>query len=243
VVWRWRRAAVACAALVASAALVQPRLASAARPLVTDDAFIVEHGACQVETWGQIGPAGDEFWLLPACNFFADLEITAGFAMLPSVPDSAPDKPAFGLQVKTVFLPVEERGYGIGLTLGTLVNGSLAAEEELLGTAYGHIPATVLLGDDLAEIDANLGFRYEAGDGEVRATWALAGEIALFGPLSAVAEVYGSSRENPFSQAGLRFTLVPEVLLFDTTYGIQIGGPSDERWMTVGLRFTPPPFF
>jgi hypothetical protein len=239
------RAALPRAALLffVLAATGQPRIARAARPLVTDDAFLVERGACQLETWGQLGPAGDQFWALPACNLVADLEITAGFAILPPEPDAAPNEPAFVAQVKTVLLPMEERGYGFGLAFGTSVNGSVADAEELLGTVYGYIPASLLLADDRLEIDANLGFRYESEDAEVRATWGLAGQIDLFGPVSAVAELYGSSREHPFAQAGLRFSLVPDRLQLDTTYGLQIGGPSDEQYMTVGLRFTPPPFF
>ena len=37
----------------------------AARPFVTDDARSTDKGACQLETWGQLGPDDDQFWFLP----------------------------------------------------------------------------------------------------------------------------------------------------------------------------------
>ncbi len=68
-----KRAAIAFAAF---GALVTP--AHAARPLITDDARIVDAGACQVESWLKHGEGLREAWALPGCNFTGNLEVTAG---------------------------------------------------------------------------------------------------------------------------------------------------------------------
>jgi hypothetical protein len=54
--------------------------AHAGRPLVTDDAGIVEARACHVESWLQDESGSRAFWALPACNPAGNLELTLGGA-------------------------------------------------------------------------------------------------------------------------------------------------------------------
>ena len=51
------------------AALAMPFAAQAARPLVTDDARIVDPKACQLETWTRFNRGSTEHWVQPACIF------------------------------------------------------------------------------------------------------------------------------------------------------------------------------
>ena len=54
--------------------------AHAARPLITDDARLVDAKACQVESWVRTNKDSKEYWALPACNFTGNLELTFGGA-------------------------------------------------------------------------------------------------------------------------------------------------------------------
>jgi hypothetical protein len=87
----------------------------AARPMVTDDARIVDAKACQVESWVRRNDSSTEFWALLACDPTGNLEITFGGALtrdggLTQTTDVV-------LQGKTIFRPLETNGWG-GWTCG-----------------------------------------------------------------------------------------------------------------------------
>ena len=52
--------------------------AFAARPMMTDDARIVDPQSCQLESWTKVYERHNEFWALPACNPFGFFELTVG---------------------------------------------------------------------------------------------------------------------------------------------------------------------
>ena len=52
--------------------------AYAARPMLTDDARIVDPKACQLESWIRDSKHITEYWALPACNVSENLEVTIG---------------------------------------------------------------------------------------------------------------------------------------------------------------------
>jgi hypothetical protein len=54
--------------------------AQAARPMVTDDACIVDAKACQLESRVKSNHGSAEYWAQPACNFTGNLEVTLGGA-------------------------------------------------------------------------------------------------------------------------------------------------------------------
>jgi hypothetical protein len=54
--------------------------AHAARPMITDDARIVDTKSCQIESWVKKSHDSTEYWALPACNFTGNLELTFGGA-------------------------------------------------------------------------------------------------------------------------------------------------------------------
>lgn len=79
--WRKRpRPAPLLRSALAAAALAASHAALAARPMVTDDARILDPKACQIETWVRGNPDSTEIWALPACNFTGNLELTLGGA-------------------------------------------------------------------------------------------------------------------------------------------------------------------
>jgi len=68
------------AAACAAALLVAATPALAGRPLTTEDAAILEDGACQLEAWIDRARDITTGWLVPACNFGLGIEWQAGFA-------------------------------------------------------------------------------------------------------------------------------------------------------------------
>ena len=52
--------------------------ASAARPMITDDARLTDAGACQLETWAHLHSRQKEWWALPACNPGGNFEFMYG---------------------------------------------------------------------------------------------------------------------------------------------------------------------
>jgi hypothetical protein len=60
---------------------------------------------------------------------------------------------------------------------------------------------------------------------------------------TAIAEVFGDNRVNPYWQTGLRFSVVPNLFQMDATIGKPFDSSSSARWISIGFRFTPDKMF
>ena len=56
-------------------------VAQAARPMLTDDARIVDPKSCQLESWVRDSKHMTEYWALPACNVAENTELTIGASL------------------------------------------------------------------------------------------------------------------------------------------------------------------
>ena len=104
-----RGAGIRRRAVTAAVLLVSCHGAYAARPLVVDDASILDPHHCQLEAWTQHAPAQTEYWAVPACNVGGHWELAAGLGRI------GPDGGGHGyrsgvLQAKTVFRPLATTG-------------------------------------------------------------------------------------------------------------------------------------
>ncbi len=226
--------------------LAVPGPATAARPLVTDDARVVDPGACQLETWTRLGDAGDEYWALPACSPIANLELTAGVGLLPASRGGAPEHPTVQLQAKTLFRSLAAHRVGVGLAVGGVLRAHDDVEEldaDRLGEVYGYVPVSIALFPERAWLHLNVGVRYRGDGAGGFLLWGAGCEVVLLGPLTAIAEFYGDAPDPSFMQAGLRLSIVPERIQIDATYGRRIPDGADEEWATVGLRLLSPQLF
>jgi hypothetical protein len=205
----------------------------AARPLVTDDAHIVDPHACQLESYVKKLQDSTEYWALPACNPFENLELTIGGNWIRN--DDSPNSNHLILQGKTIFRPVEVNGWGVGLAVGIVKATSPAATR---GTTdlYANVPITFSLRDDTVLVHVNAGVDRDRVNDETKFTYGLASEIAINPRFSLLAETYGDSRENPFWQGGVRIWIVPERWQVDSTIGGQFGVGHSGVWFTVGIR-------
>lgn len=218
----------------------------AARPFVTDDARLTTAGSCQLETWTRQYHDSKEYWALPACNPGGNLEITLGMARASEQTSGAHSTDLLA-QFKTLFKPLERNGWGVGLAVGEVRHPKdKPAGPSGMGTTYAYIPLSVSLQDDRVIVHSNAGWFRDKASGRDHYTWGLGFEVAPSSPrLAWIAEAYGDGANpgRPWWQAGLRYSLVPNLLQIDTSYGTQYTQGSAGRWISLGLRWTPARLF
>ena len=120
---RWSTAATLVPVLAGSLA----GAAWAARPLITDDARVVDLQACQVESWVKKNRDSTEYWALPACNVTGNLELTFGGARTRNANAGGLYASDVQVQGKTLFKPLATNGWGLGLVAGTVRHPQLPA--------------------------------------------------------------------------------------------------------------------
>jgi hypothetical protein len=232
---------VAAAALLAAALAVPAGPARAARPMVTDDARIVDPKACQVESWlRSYADGGRELWALPGCNPLGGFELTLGGASLR--PDGEPSRGVFQFQVKTLLRELNRNDWGAGLAFGTLNTRPVGTTRDR-NHPYVYLPVSVSMADDRVVAHLNVGVaRLETAGVTLRPTWGIGAEAVIVPRALLVAETYGVGGERPLAQLGLRLWLVPDRVQVDATVGHQGGPEGVGRWVSVGLRLLSPPF-
>ena len=219
------------------------RTANAARPLITDDARVVDAKSCQVESWvrKENGDQGrTELWALPGCNFGADIEVTLGGGRLRQDGLTASDLVA---QAKGLLKPLEANGWGAAATVGVVQHRPLGRDASTRDV-YVNVPLSFSFADDQFVLHTNTGWLHEGASKRHIATWGVGTETQLSERVGLVVEAFGQVSRDSFYQLGLRFWIVPNRVQIDTTYGNRIG-PShgnQARWFSIGLRLLSPGF-
>jgi hypothetical protein len=232
------RAAACLLALIAALCVCVP--ARAARPMVTDDARIVDAKACQVESWVRRNRDWTELWALPACNPTGDVELTFGGARTRENGDSAFTDHV--IQAKTIFRPLDERGWGYGLAVGTFRHPHREAARGWPGDTYFYVPVSFkALGDDWI-VHVNAGATRHRDEGRTITTWGVGNEVRLRDDLFFIPEMFALDRGRLFYQAGLRYWAIKDRVQIDATYGNRAVSDTQERWFSIGLRLLSPPF-
>lgn len=214
--------------------------AQAARPLITDDARVVDAKACQVESWTRRNRDSTEFWALPGCNPFGNLELTFGGARTREGGDGSRLTDVV-LQAKTLFKPFEEGGWGWGLAVGAVRKPAREIDRSV-ADPYAYIPVSAAVPGTPTILHVNLGAAKQRDVRRTVTTWGVGSETALGERAYFVAETFGQNRERAFYQLGVRFWIVKDRMQVDTTYGNRGAGSADDRWVSVGLRLLSPPF-
>ncbi len=233
-----RAAYLAYGALLTSGFSVS--MAHAARPMITDDARIVDAKSCQLESWLKKNQNSTEYWALPACNFTGNLELTLGGA---SGNDDAGTKTTdIVFQGKTLFKTLEPNGWAWGLVMGNVRHPAIQTDRNLVGDVYAYLPASFSFRDDRFVLHTNIGWLHDKTAKENRATWGVGTETQMTQNNWLIAEAYGQNQGNPFYQLGVRHWLVPNRVQIDTTYGSRFDSSLEERWFSIGLRLLSVPF-
>jgi hypothetical protein len=235
---RSRHAACLIAAVV-SAITAQVFPSHAARPLITDDARIVDPKSCQVEAWRRRNEDTTEYWALPGCNPTGNAEITVGGAFVREA--GALHTSDVQAQVKTLFRTLEPNGWAIGLVLGYL-DHKADGHRDVLGRFYSYVPASFSFANDAFVLHTNVGTLRASDESRHRLTWGVGSETRITPNLFLVAEAFKLERDGPHYQAGIRFWIVPNRVQVDATIGDRIGHSNGSRWYSIGLRLLSPPF-
>ncbi len=210
----------------------------AARPMIIDDARLLDAKACQLEAWIRRDPHSTEYWALPACNFTGNLELTFGGARTHADSQGLTDTV---LQGKTSLRTMETNGWGAAVVLGTVRHPRRALENDWPGDTYVNVPFSKSMDDDRWTVHVNAGTAYRRDEKRLVPTWGLGVEIDLSADLQFIPEVFHFDPGRPRYQVGMRYELVKDVVQLDATYGGRFLSDG-ERWFTIGLRFQTPPF-
>lgn len=208
--------------------------AYAARPMITDDARLVDAKSCQVESWARKNTDSQEFWAIPSCNPTGNLEIAMGGSQLRTQGDGQWLDAV--VQAKTLFKTLSPNGWGVGLAAGVVRHRAAGGQD-----TYAYVPASFSFHDDRFVAHTNIGWLREQATGKNRLTWGLGSETQLSPRSYLVAETFGQNQGQPFVQLGLRYWVLPDRVQVDTTFGTRLGQP-EARWVSVGLRLLSPAF-
>lgn len=230
-----RRASLAPRALFVGffAALAMP--VEAGRPLATDDAAIVEAGACQLEAWVERSTDARGTWLNPGCNPFGRTEFAFGGTRTRPEGESAFSTRQWQVKQLLRGFDAEKTGFAVAVGGSRVLHGE-QRQHFLNGIA------TVPLAGEARVLHLNLGAlrtRAEAGD-RTRASWGIAFDAGLAHATRASIETFGISGERPSWQLGLRHELIPGHVQIDASIGSALGRLSEARIATFGLVFVSP---
>jgi hypothetical protein len=218
-------------------ALILSPMAHGARPLITDDARIVDPKACQIESWVKHSAHVTELWALPACNALGNLEMTAGGAQ--GWREAAGTRTGVLVQGKTLLRPLQANDWGIGLAAGVLRPPDQPRDAL---DRYVYVPISIAWPDEQFVLHTNLGAARLAAIRQTRWTWGIGSETRLGERTLLIAEAYGQERESANFQAGLRHWVQPNRIQIDATVGDRVGSGQRAPWITVGLRLLSTPF-
>lgn len=227
---------LACLSVCLPLCLALHSLAHAARPMVTDDARIVDDKSCQLETWLKANRGSDEYWALPSCNFSGNFELAVGTAVTRQ--NGRGETSDLLVQGKTLFRTLEPNGWAWGLVGGTASHPDVS--RKMLGDVYAYVPATFSFRDDRVLVHTNLGWIQDRLAKRHAMTWGVGSEIETTPNTWLIAESYGENQGRPFYQLGLRHWLVYNRVQLDATYGNRSNG--GENWFSIGLRLLTPRF-
>ena len=204
----------------------------AGHPLVTDDARIVDGKACQIESWMERSSERSTYWVLPACNFTGNLELTVGGAWTRE--DHGTRNSEVVLQGKSIFKSMDTNGWGLGIAAGTLWHPRDNSNHRDYGL-YAYLPASISFEDDRIIIHGNLGWNRDSAEQASHLQWGLATEMEIIKPLSLFAEVFGKEQGHPSFQFGFWYWIVPDRVQVNTAYGNCFGTPGGGYWFSVGF--------
>lgn len=222
-------------ALAACGILLQPDAALAGRPLVTEDAGVLGRGDCELELVGaregvRGEPAARGASAQIGCGIGLNTQIALSGARSHLAGERSEDVALVG---KTALRELTDQQTGVVIAWSASAtrpgSGRLRHEGSEVKAVVTHPVQDWLL-------HANLGWSRSQADKLNSTIWSVAAERTGLGPVDGMAEVFGDDRSAPWVNAALRWTLKPETLFVDASYGVQMNG-ARARLATVGLKY------
>jgi hypothetical protein len=201
--------------------------AQAARPLLTDDARVIDDGGCQLESWVQRARGEQQAWALPACSAGAGSEWAAGAWR--AIPRGSSETGSV-FQYKRVLKEMQPGGWGMAVTLGTLAQGGALQP-------FINFPLTWLSAREALALHVNVG--RAAQDGSVTAHWTrgLALEQRLSTDWWLIAEHHVPTGTSRLWQVGIRWWIWTDRLQLDATRGVLTMDQRNAPAISIGLRW------
>lgn len=209
--------------------------AHAGRPLITEDAGVLDARDCELELVGSRERAGGD---LPTARG-ASAQLGCGVGLSTQIALFAGRAKADGeradalaLVGKTVLRALTETQGGV------VIAWSVGGERS--GGSFRHetteLKAVFTQPVDQWLLHANLGWTRSESARQNGTLWSVAAERTGLGPFDAMAEVFGDDRDEPWLNAGLRWTAIADRLFVDASYGVQMNS-ARARLATIGLKF------
>lgn len=220
---------------VFAAALIASNPAQAGRPLQTEDAAVLERGACEVE----LVAARERAEATPTAEagraqFGCGIGLRSQFAVYGGRERGGGERTDLaGVVGKTWLreLTEDQTGFTLAWAAGYLRprgGGFDRDGYEVRGVVTHPIGPWLL--------HANVGWlRDETGDSDATVWGAAVERLGVLGPLDAMIEVFGESGEKAWANAGLRWNALPGKLSVDGSVGRQMGRDGGTL-ITVGMK-------
>ncbi|ENX57505.1 MULTISPECIES: hypothetical protein [Acinetobacter] len=202
---------------------------SKAGPLInTDDVSITAAQQCQLESTYSYNKDGTwSYQVVPACNLNQNLEVSLGY-------HSSKDQDqihGFSVQAKSILKPMEN-DWGVASSL-QLSRDDVAHHGDL--NWFLNVPVSFQLLDQRLALDTNLGYQ-QTDERLVR--WGIASTYTLTEHVGVTVETYNQDRQAPFFQTALQYSLIPNVLTLEASFGDRLHRLK-QHWFGLGLSYTP----
>jgi hypothetical protein len=195
--------------------------------MTTDDAALVNEKGCEVESWAQRDVSQTEYWMLPACNFGGNLELTLGGARIAG---NGHTQSLVVVQGKTLFRPLSTNGWGIGMAVGSQFDADHAAD----GTVFVNLPLSFSFHDDRVLLHINAGWLHQRATGADVATWGVGTEWQWSERSAVALETFRQDAGKPYYQFSIRHQL-SERLQIDANYGDRFDRSEGGRFFSIGI--------
>lgn len=211
-------------------------VAYAGRPIETDDASVTSHRTCQLDFWVETATQTRQDNFNGGCNFFGSSELSLS---LSTARGDSQDALRHGVGYKQILREFTSQHIGFGFAVSTertrLDQGGSA--RETLGTAI----ATMPLGGTQTLLHLNLGYLdyRDSLINDERPFVAAALDYQWTSSTGLSMEAFNGVEGSVSWRLGARYTLIPDYLQIDASYGSDFGQYVDSRAFTIGVGFTP----
>ena len=212
--------------------------AQAARPMLTDDARIVDPKSCQLESWVRDSKHMTEYWALPACNVGENTELTIGASLEGENGHSSFANETY--QIKSIIQPIDINQTGFAIVLG---NGRdpKRTMNKVIQDWFLNMPISYPYNDRLI-IHTNLGVTHLTDEHTEKMNWGLSGEYNYNERVDLISEVFNQSSNSTYFQFGFRYWLIKNRAQIDTTYMNSFNHIGEDQSFSIGLRLLSLPF-
>ena len=213
-------------------------VAQAARPMMTDDARIVDPKSCQLESWVRDSKHMTDYWAQPGCNVGENAEITIGGSLEGENGHSSFANEIY--QIKSIIRPIDINQTGYSIVLGN-ARDPKRAMNKVIQDWYLNVPISYPYNDRLV-IHTNLGVTHLTDERTEKINWGLSSEYNYNERVDLISEVFNQSSNSTYFQFGLRYWLIKNRAQIDTTYMNSFNHIGEDQSFSVGLRLLSLPF-